>query len=106
VDQAGGGRSFASCPCGHVEAPDLLENGGRSGDRDPSYQARAIRPVTQNVYNKITDNLAPLGLDTLAGGTPVCMYRQTPLGPLGGGKIPQVGPYPVLRRVDSLVGWC
>jgi hypothetical protein len=29
----------------------------------------------------VTDNLALLGLDTLAGGTPVCMYRQRPPGP-------------------------
>jgi hypothetical protein len=30
---------------------------------------------------EVTDNLAPIGLDTLVGGTPVCMYRQRPPGP-------------------------
>jgi hypothetical protein len=45
-----------------MEAPDLPEHGGRSGDRDPSRQARAVRPVTQRLS-------ARFGLDTLAGGT-------------------------------------
>jgi hypothetical protein len=69
-------------PCGHVEAPDLLVRGGRSGDRAPSHQARAVRPVAQKLsaWLRVTDNLALLGLDTAVGGISVCMYRQQSCG--------------------------
>jgi hypothetical protein len=59
-----------------MEAPDLLEHGVRSKDRDPSCQARVVRSVTQRLSVRFTNNLVPLRLDTLAEGTPVRMYRQ------------------------------
>jgi hypothetical protein len=49
VVQARSSRSRELCPRGHVETRDLLERGGRSGDRDPSCQGRAVRPVTQRL---------------------------------------------------------
>jgi hypothetical protein len=61
VDRAGGISSCASCPRGLVEAPDLPEHGGWSGDRDPNCQARAVRPVTQRLSARLRITSRPSG---------------------------------------------
>jgi hypothetical protein len=61
VDRTGGSRSCASRPRGLVEALDLLEHGGRSGDRDPSCQSQAVRPVTQSLSARLRITSRPSG---------------------------------------------
>jgi hypothetical protein len=64
-----------SRPPGCAETPGLMELGGGSGDRGPSCQARrpyATWPRGEEEYGLWEAE----GLDTLAGDTPICMYRQ------------------------------
>jgi hypothetical protein len=66
-----------SRPPGCAETPGLMELGGGSGDRGPSCQARrpyAMWPRGEEEYGLWEAE----GLDTLAGGTPICMYRHSP----------------------------
>jgi hypothetical protein len=70
---AGATRELSPSP-GCAEAPGLMELGGGSGGRGPSCQAR--RPYATWARGEGEYGLwESEGLDTLAGGTPICMYR-------------------------------
>ena len=66
------------CRHGHVEAPDLAGHGRGSEDPAPYCQARGVRHVTKEAGPRRPQRDVK-GLATLAGGTPVCMYRQYPI---------------------------
>jgi hypothetical protein len=73
---AGATRELSRSP-GCAETPGLMELGRGSGGRGPSCQARrpyATWPRGEGEYGLWESE----GLDTLAGGTPICMYRQRP----------------------------
>jgi hypothetical protein len=66
-----------ACPRGCAEASDLTELG-----EGPETVAPAVRPGGRNPCvpepRGSVDYEKSQCLDTLAGGTPICMYRQNP----------------------------
>jgi hypothetical protein len=78
---AGATRELSPSP-GCAEAPGLMVLGGGSGGHGPSCQARrpyATWPRGEGEYGLWESE----GLDTLAGGTPIRMYRHMGIRPVG-----------------------
>jgi hypothetical protein len=69
-----------SCPRGYAEAPDLTELGEGPETAVPAVRPGGRIPRVPEPRGSV-DYGKPQCLDTLAGGTPICMYRQWPPGP-------------------------
>jgi hypothetical protein len=63
--RACGGQTRAPCPCGHVEAPDLYEHGGKVWRLCPQLSGPDRTPCHPEDKGEATDNLMPILLDTL-----------------------------------------
>jgi hypothetical protein len=79
-DRVRGATRELSHPPGCAEAPDLMELGEGPETVVPAVRPGGRMPRGPEARGSV-DYEKYQGLDTLAGGTPICMYRQRPPGP-------------------------